>query len=132
MSFSKKVYGCKSRSALDSGLEPRPDQSKDYKIGICCFFAKNAALRNKSKDWITQLVCTKLTMVIVDELRRIYLLSMNIDYMEFFSETKYICLLVRKYMDVNMYCCSTCHRHSSFLTMRITHTLNECKTSPRL
>ena len=38
--------------ALDSGFESRSDQSKDYKIGICCFFAKNAALRNKSKDWL--------------------------------------------------------------------------------
>jgi hypothetical protein len=48
---------------------------------------------------------------------------MNIDYMESFSETKYICPLVRKYMDVNIYCYSTCHRHSSSSTMRITHTL---------
>jgi hypothetical protein len=27
------------------------DQTKDYKIGICCFSAKHAALRSKSKDW---------------------------------------------------------------------------------
>jgi hypothetical protein len=26
------------------------DQTKDYKIGICCFSAKHAALRGKSKD----------------------------------------------------------------------------------
>ena len=26
-------------------------QTKDYKIGICCFSAKHAALRRKSKDW---------------------------------------------------------------------------------
>ena len=39
-------------SVLDSGFESRSDQSNDYKIGICCFFAKNAALRNKSKDWL--------------------------------------------------------------------------------
>ena len=25
--------------------------TKDYKIGICCFSAKHAALRTKSKDW---------------------------------------------------------------------------------
>jgi len=24
------------------------------KIGICCFFAKHAALRRKSKDWLAQ------------------------------------------------------------------------------
>ena len=39
-------------SALDSGFEPWSDKSKDYKIGICCLFAKNAALKNKSKDWL--------------------------------------------------------------------------------
>jgi hypothetical protein len=39
-------------SVLDSGFEPRSDKRKDYKIGIYCFFAKNAALRNKSKDWM--------------------------------------------------------------------------------
>ena len=27
-------------------------QIKDYKIGICCFSAKQAALRKKSKDWL--------------------------------------------------------------------------------
>jgi hypothetical protein len=26
----------------------------DYKIGICCFSAKHAALRRKSKDWLAQ------------------------------------------------------------------------------
>ena len=25
---------------------------KDYKIGMCCFSAKHAALRRKSKDWL--------------------------------------------------------------------------------
>jgi hypothetical protein len=26
-----------------------PGQTKDYKIGICCFYSKHAALRRKSK-----------------------------------------------------------------------------------
>ena len=39
-------------SAVDRGLEPRPGQTKDYKIGICCFSAKHAALRRKNKDWL--------------------------------------------------------------------------------
>ena len=39
-------------SAVDRGYEPRSGQGKDYKIGICCFFAKHAALRRKSKDWL--------------------------------------------------------------------------------
>jgi len=30
-----------------SGFEPRSDQTKVYKIGICCFYAKNTALRRK-------------------------------------------------------------------------------------
>jgi hypothetical protein len=29
-------------------------QTKDYEIGICCFSAEHAALRNKSKDWLTR------------------------------------------------------------------------------
>jgi hypothetical protein len=41
-------------SAIDRGFEPRTDQSKDFKIGICCFSAKHAALRRKSKDWLAR------------------------------------------------------------------------------
>jgi len=37
-------------SAQDRRFEPRSGQTKDYKIGICCFFAKHTALRRKSKD----------------------------------------------------------------------------------
>ena len=39
-------------SAVDRGFEPRSGQIKDYKIGICCFSAKHAALKRKSKDWL--------------------------------------------------------------------------------
>jgi hypothetical protein len=39
-------------SAVDRGFEPRSGQTKDYKIGICCFSAKHEALRSKSKDWL--------------------------------------------------------------------------------
>ena len=35
-------------SAIDRGSEPRSGQTKDYKIGICCFTAKYAALRRKT------------------------------------------------------------------------------------
>jgi hypothetical protein len=31
-------------SVVDRGFEPRSGQTKDYKIGICCFSAKHAAL----------------------------------------------------------------------------------------
>ena len=41
-------------SAVDLGFEPRSEQTKDYKIGICCFSAKHTALRSKSKDWLAQ------------------------------------------------------------------------------
>ena len=37
-------------SVADRGFAPWSDQIKDYKIGICCFSAKHAALRrNKAK-----------------------------------------------------------------------------------
>jgi len=39
-------------SAVDRGLEPLSCQTKDYKIGICCFSTKHAILRRKSKDWL--------------------------------------------------------------------------------
>jgi hypothetical protein len=37
-------------SAIDRGFESQSGQAKDNKIGICCFSAKNAALRRKSKE----------------------------------------------------------------------------------
>jgi hypothetical protein len=39
-------------SVVDCGFEPRSGQSKDNKIGICCFSANHAALRRKSKNWL--------------------------------------------------------------------------------
>ena len=41
-------------SATDCGYELRFCQTKEYNIGICCFCAKNAALRRKSKDWLAR------------------------------------------------------------------------------
>jgi hypothetical protein len=41
-------------SAADHEFEPRSDQTKDYKIGICCFYAKHTALRRKCKDWLAR------------------------------------------------------------------------------
>jgi hypothetical protein len=38
-------------SAGDRGFEHWSGQTKDYKIGICCFSAKHAAVRRKTKDW---------------------------------------------------------------------------------
>ena len=41
-------------SAIDRGFKPWSGQTKDYKIGICCFSSKYAALRRKSKDWLAR------------------------------------------------------------------------------
>jgi hypothetical protein len=41
-------------STVDCGFEHRSSQNKAYKIGICCFSAKHAALRRKSKDWLVR------------------------------------------------------------------------------
>ena len=41
-------------SVVDRGFEPRSGQTKGYKIGICCFSAKHAALERKSKDWLAR------------------------------------------------------------------------------
>jgi hypothetical protein len=48
------VVLCQLSSAVDREFERRSGQTKDYKIGICCFSAKHAALRRKSKDWLAQ------------------------------------------------------------------------------
>ena len=39
-------------SVVDRGFKPLSGQTKDNKIGICCFSAKHTALRRKSKDWL--------------------------------------------------------------------------------
>ena len=41
-------------SVVDRGFKPRSGQTKDYKIGICCFSAKHPALRKKSKNWLAR------------------------------------------------------------------------------
>ena len=41
-------------SAVDRGSEPQSGQTKDYKIGICYFSAKHAALSSKSKYWFAR------------------------------------------------------------------------------
>ena len=35
-------------------FEPRSSQTKDYKIGICCFSAMHEVLRRKNKDWFAR------------------------------------------------------------------------------
>ena len=35
-------------SAVDRGFETQSGQTKDFKIGMCCFSVKHAALRSKS------------------------------------------------------------------------------------
>ena len=40
--------------AVDRGFQPRSGQTKDYKIRICCFSSKHAALRRKSKGWFAR------------------------------------------------------------------------------
>jgi hypothetical protein len=41
-------------SAVDHRFELRSGHIKDYRIGICCFSAKSAALRWKSKVWLAR------------------------------------------------------------------------------
>ena len=41
-------------SEVDHGFEHLSGQTKDYKIGICCFSTKQAALKRKIKDWLAR------------------------------------------------------------------------------
>ena len=40
-------------NAVDHGFKPWSGQTKDYKIGICYFCTKHAALKTKSTDKLT-------------------------------------------------------------------------------
>ena len=40
--------------AVDHGFKFPSGQTKDYKIGIYCFSAKQTALRRKGKDWLAR------------------------------------------------------------------------------
>ena len=44
------MVGVLASSVVDCGFEPGSGQTKDYKIGICCFSAKHTASRRKSND----------------------------------------------------------------------------------
>ena len=44
------VWYPQSPSAVDYGFQPRSGHTKEYNIVICCFSAKHAALRSKTKD----------------------------------------------------------------------------------
>ena len=41
-------------SAVYRGFEAWSGRTKDYEIGICCFSAKHATLRRKSKHWLAR------------------------------------------------------------------------------
>ena len=38
----------------DRGFEPRSGQTKDYEISISCFYAKQVALINENKNWLSR------------------------------------------------------------------------------
>ena len=50
--WTASVFSVVSSTEEDHGFEPRLYHTKDYKIGMCCFSARHAALRSKSKDWL--------------------------------------------------------------------------------
>jgi hypothetical protein len=61
-------------SAVDRWFEPRSGQTKDYKIGVCCFSAKQAALRKPTiyRTWgehanhyATDVVCILLVIRLI-------------------------------------------------------------------
>jgi hypothetical protein len=49
-------------SAIDRGFKPRSGQTKEYKIGICCFSTKHTTLSRKYKDWLVgiRIMCPSL------------------------------------------------------------------------
>jgi len=49
---SGEIVSMLGSSAVDRGFEPRTGQTKDYKIGICCFSAKNVGNEEKEQRLI--------------------------------------------------------------------------------
>ena len=56
--FSNRIGGVMvsvlAASVVNRGFETRSGETKDYDICICGFSTKPAALRRKSKDWLTR------------------------------------------------------------------------------
>ena len=46
------MVGVLTLSVVDREFEPGSVQTKDYKVDICRFSTKHAALRSKSKYWL--------------------------------------------------------------------------------
>jgi hypothetical protein len=46
------MFSVLTLNVVDHEFEPWSGQTNDYKIGMCCFSVKHAALRRKSKDWL--------------------------------------------------------------------------------
>ena len=44
-----------SSSVVDRGFDPKWGETKNYKIGICCFFSNHATLRIKREKKLTDL-----------------------------------------------------------------------------
>ena len=66
-------------SAVDCGFERRSGQTKEHRIGICCFSAKHAALRRKSKDWLARIriMCPSGATCLPADLFQLTLLKSN-------------------------------------------------------
>ena len=43
-----------SSGVVDREFEPQSCQTKNYKIGVCCFSAYHSSLKRKSKDWLAR------------------------------------------------------------------------------
>jgi hypothetical protein len=52
--YSGVIDSVVALSVVDRGFESRSDQTKDYKMCICCFSAKHASLMGKSKDLLVR------------------------------------------------------------------------------
>jgi hypothetical protein len=48
------MFSMLASSAVACWFERRSGQTKHFKIAICCFSAKHAALRRKNKDWLAR------------------------------------------------------------------------------
>ena len=78
-------------SVADCGFEPHLGQTKDYKIGICCYTDKHTSLRRKSKDWLAQNQNNVSEWSDMSICRLLFQWANTIKIQAYWSSTKAIC-----------------------------------------
>jgi hypothetical protein len=80
-------------SVVDRGFKPRSSHTKDYKISMCCFSAKHAALRRDEKPVLfgIRIMCPSVPPCLWYSLLCVLTPSRFLKHQLYHVENKYIC-----------------------------------------